>query len=72
MWHVVVNFKDCTLTFNAGFHTKTIDDQISLNRKLTFRHLKDVFRVAFIIVLKFDTESSCGYSVGATGALALP
>ena len=34
-----------------GFHAKTIDDQISLNRKLTFRHLKDVFRVAFIIVL---------------------
>ena len=55
-----------------GFHAKTIDDQISLNRKLTFRHLKDVFRVAFIIVLKFDTESFCGYSIGATGASALP
>ena len=38
MWHVVVNFKDCTLTFNTGFKTKTIDDQVSLNRKLTFRH----------------------------------
>ena len=38
MWCVVINFKDCTLTFNTGFHTKTIDDQVSLNRKLTFGH----------------------------------
>ena len=38
MWHVVVNFKDCTLTFNAGFKPKTIDYQVSLNRELTFWH----------------------------------
>jgi len=38
MWHVVINFKDCTLTFNAGFHAKTIDNQVSLNRELTFWH----------------------------------
>ena len=38
MWQVIINFKDCTLTFNAGFHAKTIDDQVSLNRKLTFGH----------------------------------
>jgi hypothetical protein len=55
-----------------GFHAKTIDDQISLNRKLTFRHLKDVFRVAFIIVLKLDSENSCGYIIGETCASALP
>ena len=36
MWQVIINFKDCTLTFNTGFHTQTIDDQVSLNRKLTF------------------------------------
>ena len=32
------HFKDCTLTFNAGFHAKTIDNQVSLNRVLTFWH----------------------------------
>ena len=40
MWCIVINFKDCTLTFNTGFHTQAIDDQVSLNRKLTFGHLK--------------------------------
>jgi hypothetical protein len=51
MWHVVIDFKDCTLTFNTGFHAKAVDDQVSLHRELTFRHWKQVFRVALIIVL---------------------
>jgi hypothetical protein len=38
MWHVVIDFKDCTLTFNTGFHTKAVDDQVSLHRELTFGH----------------------------------
>ena len=34
--YVVINFKDCTLTFNAGFKSKTLVDHVGLNRKLTF------------------------------------
>ena len=39
MWHVVVVIKGCMLTFNHCFPSQTIDDQVSLNRKLTFGHL---------------------------------
>ena len=38
MRRVIIDFKDCALTVNTGFKSKTIDDQVSLNRKLTFRH----------------------------------
>ena len=35
MWHVVIDFKDCTLTFNTGFYTKAIDYQVTQHRDLT-------------------------------------
>ena len=38
MCHVVIDFKDCTLTFNTGFHTKAVDGQVSHYRELTFRY----------------------------------
>ena len=40
-WHmgcIIINIKSFTLTFNHGFTTKMIDDQLSLNRQLTFRY----------------------------------
>ena len=38
MWRIIINIKGFTLTFNHGFTTKMVDDQLSLNRQLTFRH----------------------------------
>ncbi len=35
---IVINIKGFTLTINHCLPAKTIDDQVSLNRKLTFRH----------------------------------
>ena len=38
MWCIVINIKGFTLTFNYGFTSKMVDDQLSLNKQLTFRH----------------------------------
>jgi hypothetical protein len=55
MWCIVINFKDCTLTFNTGFHTQAIDDQVSLNRKLTFGHLNaylEYIQLSYLSIMK--------------------
>ncbi len=55
MWCIVINFKDFTLTFISGFHTQAIDDQVSLNRKLTFGHLNaylEYIQLSYLSIMK--------------------
>ena len=40
---IVINIKGIKLTINKRFPSKAVDDQVSLNRKLTFRHEKRSF-----------------------------
>jgi len=67
MWQIVVVIESCTLTFNHSFPAKTIDNQLSLQRKLTFRHLKSEFSCAIRIAL-FATLKTASFTV--TGGFA--
>ena len=63
MWNIVVVIKDCTLTLTNVLPAKSVDDQVSLKRWLTFRYFNRVIFsyliIAVLVIMKTDDFAVC-------------